>query len=94
MRNVRVTCEKEPFCVTRREEHARSGCVETAFGAATEVVIEPALGFTVQIVLNDFGPLERVYQRTHYVKIFDARATVASIHDERMFAVRFSREQP
>jgi len=55
---------------------------------------EPALGFTVQIVLNDFGPLERVYQLTHYVKIFDARATIASIDDERMFAVRLSREQP
>jgi hypothetical protein len=51
---------------------------------------EPALDFTVQIVLNDFRPLGRVYRRTHYVKICDVRPIVAGIDDEP----RFSQEQP
>ena len=55
---------------------------------------EPALDLTVQIVLNDFGPLARVYRRTHYVKICDTRPIVAGIDDESMLAIRFFREQP
>jgi len=55
---------------------------------------EPALNLTVQIVLNDFGPLARVCVRTHYVKICDARPIIAGIDGESMLAIRFSQEQP
>jgi len=54
----------------------------------------PALDVTVQIVLNDFGPLRRVYRRTHFVKTCDARPIIAGIDGEPMLAIRLSREQP
>jgi hypothetical protein len=55
---------------------------------------EPAFDVTVQFVLNDFGSLGRVYRRTHFVKVCDARRITAGIDDESMLAIRLSREQP
>jgi hypothetical protein len=55
---------------------------------------EPAFDVTVQIVLNDFGPLGRVYRRTHFVKICDARPIIPGIDGEPVLAIRVSREQP
>jgi hypothetical protein len=55
---------------------------------------EPAFDVTGQIVLNDFGPLGRVYRRTPLCEIWDARPITAGIDDEPMLAVRHYQEQP
>ena len=55
---------------------------------------EPAREVTVQIVLNDFRSLGRVYRRTHYTKICGARPIIAGIDDEPLLAVRHHQEQP
>jgi hypothetical protein len=45
-------------------------------------------------VLNDFGPLGRVYRRIALCEICDARPITAGIDDEPMLAVRHYQEQP
>jgi hypothetical protein len=45
-------------------------------------------------LLNDFGPLGRVYARSALCGISDARPITAGIDDEPMLAVRHQQEQP